>query len=280
MSVERPVVELVIEYDVGMTVEPIQAPDLRAPEDPDTESGLLSVGSLAEARWHRLNEQDADAARRRAPVSARAHAWATTLGGPRLARLLGDVDISSLTDAECVVFAQAVIRQQSWTDMMLFDVTARFTAHRPGPDPDRSFGFPAGPGVEERIQLGGEGTGGCGSFAAAEWAAALKVSRSIATRLIADSLDLCQRLPVVRLNTRAGNGDTRRARMIADHTRHLDPATLAVVEDAIAPRLATLTARQLAQLIDTVVATHDPAAAQKSHRAGPLAPGGVHRSHR
>ena len=102
------------------------------PDDADTamRNGLLSAASLAEARWQRLNEEDADDERRRAPVSARAHTWAMTLGGPKLAAMLADVDVASLSDDECVVFAQAVTRQQSWTDMMLFDVTAAFAAHR------------------------------------------------------------------------------------------------------------------------------------------------------
>jgi len=139
--------------------------------------------------------------------------------------------------------------------MMLFDVTAAFAAHRPD---DRHFGFPRGPGVEERIQLVGEGTHPLGSFAASEWAAALKTSRTVATRLIADALDITARLPVVWLNTRAGNGDTRRARMIADRTRFLDPRLVALVQDAVAPILATVTVRQLERIIDQVIACHDP----------------------
>jgi len=262
-------VEQVSEYNQGMTaepVEPVEEPSADSmPDDADTamRSGLLSAASLAEARWQRLNEEDADDERRRAPVSARAHTWAMTLGGPKLAAMLADVDVASLSDDECVVFAQAVTRQQSWTDMMLFDVTAAFAAHRPGPDEtERRFGFPPGPGVERRIQLGGEDTRPLGSFAASEWAAALKVSRAIATRLIADSLDLTARLHVVMFNARAGNGDTRRARMIADRTRWLDPATLTAVQSEITPILATVTAGKLEQIIDRIVGTRDPAAAK------------------
>lgn len=249
-----------------MTAEPVEEPSADSmPDDADTatDRGPWSAASLAEARWQRLNEEDADAERRRAPVSARAHVWAMTLGGPKLAALLAGVDVESLSDDECVVFAQAVTRQQSWTDAMLFDVTARFVEHRPGPDEtERSFGFPPGPGVERRIQLGGEDTRPHGSFAASEWAAALKVSRAIATRLIADSLDLTARLHVVMFNARAGNGDTRRARMIADRTRWLDSATVAAVQSEITPILATVTTRKLEQVIDRIVGTRDPAAAK------------------
>ena len=230
--------------------------------DPDVDAERLSAAWLAEARWQRANEEDADAERRRAPVSARAHTWAMTLGGPKLAALLADVDVASLSDDECVVFAQAVTRQQAWTDALLFDVTAAFVEHRPGPDEtQRRFGFPHGPGVEERIQLGGEGTVPLGSFAASEWAAALKTSRAIATRLIGDSLDLCHRLPAISMCVRAGHGDTRRARMIADRTRFLDPRLVALVQDAVVPILAVVTARQLDRIIDQVIAAHDPASA-------------------
>lgn len=79
-----------------------------------------------------------------APVSARARVWSVTLGGPQLATLLDQVEVASLSDAECVVFAQAVVRQQSWTDARLFGVTARFATHRPGPEPAtdcESFGL-------------------------------------------------------------------------------------------------------------------------------------------
>jgi len=95
-----------------MTAEPVaEWSSGSVPDDADvvTDTGPLSAASLAEARWQRLNDEDADAARCGAPVSPRAHIWAMTLGGPKLA----DVDVASLSDAECVVFAQAVTRQQS-----------------------------------------------------------------------------------------------------------------------------------------------------------------------
>jgi hypothetical protein len=212
-------------------------------------------------RWDVLTDRERWA---RPVLTDRQRAWAATRGGPRLAQLLADVDLATLTDAETLAYAQAVRRQQSWTDSLLLAATRRFAAHRPGPDPQQESLLA---GTEHRVQLGGELTPGVGSFAVAEWAVALRITHTAAQRLIADALDLTFRLSGVAMAARIGHTDTTRARMVATLTRELPAELAADLEQRLIPHLATLTRRRLEAMIDRLLETQAPQLRQQRAEA-------------
>jgi hypothetical protein len=128
--------------------------------------------------WDVLNAEDRHA---RPEVSDRQRVWSSTKGGPRLAALLAEVAVDTLTASETISFARAVHRQQSWTDSLLLRASERFVHHRPGPEPHQES---LAPGSEQRVVLGGEGCPGMGSFAIAEWAVGLRITRTAAHHLM------------------------------------------------------------------------------------------------
>ncbi len=188
--------------------------------------------------------------------------WSNIPSGSALAQALADTDVATLDDDECVEFARAVQRQRAWTDRFLVDVTKRFTEHRPGPS-DREHRRWSAPGSEERIAPGGDPEQTVGSFAAAEWGPAVGLSTAAARRLIADALDLTERLGAIRFLVRLGLCDLARARMVATATRDLSRETVAVVQLELLPLLGTLTYHQLRRIVDRVVARVEPAALEE-----------------
>lgn len=198
-----------------------------------------------------------DAVRRHArpEVSERQRFWTATKGGPRLAALLADVDVDTLTATETISFARAVQRQRSWTDSLLLRASERLVHHRPGPEPHQES---LAPGSEKRVVLGGEGCPGIGSFAVAEWAVALRITRSAAHHLIGDALDFAHRLQGVAMAARIGHTDTARARMVASATRDLTAELTADLEELLIPHLGRLTRRRLERMIDRLLAEKAP----------------------
>ena len=213
---------------------------------------MTSLALIERDRWDVLTDRERWV---RPVLTDRQRAWAATRGGPRLAQLLADVDPHTLTDTEAVAYAQAVQRQQSWTDSLLLASTRRFVEHRPGPDREQESLLA---GTEQRVHLGGELTPGVGSFAIAEWAVALRIPRTAAQRLIADALDLTHRLSGIAMAARIGHTDTARARMVATLTRELPAELAADLEELVIPLLATLTRRRLEAMIDRLLEVKAP----------------------
>jgi hypothetical protein len=189
----------------------------------------------------------------------RVRAWEETAVGPELAEQLGAVEVGSLSDAECLAYAQAVARQQAWTDSLLVAATARFAAARPDGDPQvHPPEVAPPPGAETTVALGGHGAPLAASFTPAQWGAAMGVSTCAARRRMADALDLVHRLPGVWMSLNYGWCDLARARMVATCTRELSEATTCLVQQEVVPILATLTLAQLRQIIEELAATTEP----------------------
>ena len=114
------------------------------------------------------------------------------------------------------------------------------------------------PGLERLVQVGGVGTPEVAEFAAAELAAVLGVSTWSGQRLVADALDLRHRLP--RLWARVQVGEVRPyvARQVADRTRRLSLAAVAVVDDAAARVGDRLTGTRLEKVVEAAILTADP----------------------
>ena len=189
----------------------------------------------------------------------RVRTWEETFAGPELAEQLALVDVASLSDAECLAYAQAVARQQAWTDSLLVAATARFAAVRPAGDAQMHPPEVAPPpGTEVTVALGGAGAPLAASFTPAQWGAALGISTHAARHRMADALDLIHRLPGVWMSLNYGWCDLSRARMVAACTRDLSEATTGLVQQQVLPVLSTLTLAQLRQIITRLTATAEP----------------------
>jgi hypothetical protein len=101
------------------------------------------------------------------------------------------------------------------------------------------------------------------SLAAAEIAAALHIPHRTAAVRIDHADELVAELPTACRALRTGRIDQRRARVIADGTRCLNPAARAAAEAAVTPLAADRLPAQLAELLDRAVIAADPQAAHQ-----------------
>ncbi|SDP16781.1 protein of unknown function [Nakamurella panacisegetis] len=103
-------------------------------------------------------------------------------------------------------------------------------------------------------------------LAATEIAAALRQSHRTAARRVNAAVEMLDELPDTLDALRAGLIDRRRAEMIAQRTRNLDPENRRKVEALILPLASTRTAQQLRPMIDRRVLRADRDAAVKRAR--------------
>ncbi|HET9828553.1 MAG TPA: hypothetical protein VFQ11_08595, partial [Nocardioidaceae bacterium] len=125
----------------------------------------------------------------------------------------------------------------------LLALVVRFVDLHPPVDPDaaasmdldrplaRSGGRDPGPG---RVGLGGPGTPGIDSDAAVELAAVLGVSYRAVLGLLAESVELCHRLPRLWALVQAGVLQGWKARRVAQHTTGLSSAAVGFVDQHLA----------------------------------------------
>ena len=99
--------------------------------------------------------------------------------------------------------------------------------------------------------------------AAAEVAAALRVSPISATRRVSQAVDFTDGLPVTLTALQRGVIDRGRSLVIADRTQNLPPGLRRRVEDVVVPKATTRNAGQLRGIVDRAVIAADPAAAKK-----------------
>ena len=166
--------------------------------------------------------------------------------------MLAVVHIERLDADATLTYVQAVRRQQAWTESLGLEAVAHFAELRDSV-PERGI-----PGAEELVQLGGEGTPECGSFAADELGPELRVSRHSAARLMADALDLKHRLPGLLMTLRTGGTDAFRARTVASLTRECSAETAAKVEDRVLRRMDRLSRGQVARIVEETLAVAQP----------------------
>ena len=103
--------------------------------------------------------------------------------------------------------------------------------------------------------------------AAAEVAAALRVSPISADRRVSQAVDFTDGLPVTLTALQRGVIDRGRSLVIADRTQNLPPDLRRRVEDVVVPKAATRNAGQLRGIVDRAVIAADPAAAKKRQQA-------------
>ena len=124
------------------------------------------------------------------------------------------------------------------------------------------------PGMEQLVQLGGDGTPEVAEFAPAELGAELAMSPFAARQLIADALDLRHRLPALWARVQAGEVKPWIARKTADATRNVSAEVAAVVDRRVTKWAHSLSWGRLEHIITAAVIAADPAAADhKAHQA-------------
>jgi hypothetical protein len=179
--------------------------------------------------WDVLNAEDRHA---RPEVSDRQRVWSSTKGGPRLAALLAEVAVDTLTASETISFARAVHRQQSWTDSLLLRASERFVHHRPGPEPHQES---LAPGSEPACRARRRGVPGHGVVRdRGVGGRAADHADGGAPPHAADALDFAHRLQGVAMAARIGHTDTARASMVATTTRQLSAELAADLEERLA----------------------------------------------
>ncbi len=131
-----------------------------------------------------------------------------------------------------------------------------------GVDPDSH----ALPGMEQLVQLGGDGTPEVAEFAPAELGAELAMSPFAARQLIADALDLRHRLPRLWGRVLAGEVKPWIGRKTADATRAVPAEVAAEVDRRVTKWAHALSWGRLEHIIAATVIAADPAAAQQQAR--------------
>jgi hypothetical protein len=177
--------------------------------------------------------------------------------GPELVAGLAAVDPGALDEVAALEYALAMDRQRSWCEARRFEALVTY-AHARGDVDDN----PA-PGAARLVRLGGEGTPPVDEFASSELAAAGRLSEHTARAHLATALDLHHRLPGVLALLMAGVIPGWRAKLVAEATRELTVAQVALAEQRILPLLPGLGARRLTELVRQVVVDTDPDAARQ-----------------
>ncbi len=103
--------------------------------------------------------------------------------------------------------------------------------------------------------------------AAAEVAAALRVSPISANRRVSQAVDFADELPATLTALQCGVIDRGRSLVIAERTQNLPPGLRLRVEDVVVPKAASRNAGQLRGIVDRAVIAADPAAAKKRQEA-------------
>jgi hypothetical protein len=119
-------------------------------------------------------------------------------------------------------------------------------------------GESARPGRERARRIGGPGTPEVAEFAAATLAGRLGVSTISASRLMADALDVCHRLPQLWARVQSGQVRVHLARLVARKGRDLSPEQAAYLDSRVAPYAdGRLTWTRFQALVEGTVATAD-----------------------
>ncbi len=132
-------------------------------------------------------------------------------------------------------------------------------------DPDGPDGH-ALPGMEQLVQLGGDGTPAVAEFAPAELGAELAMSPYAARQLIGDALDLRHRLPLLWGRVLAGEVKPWIGRKTADATRAVSAEVAAVVDRRVTKWAHSLSWGRLENIIAAAIIAADPTAAQQLAR--------------
>jgi len=167
--------------------------------------------------------------------------------GPYLAAILSSIDPSRLSGHDTVILLKSLARLISHFQASMYQ-TIDEVGHR------------SGPSMEKMSELS--------EHAAAEVAAALRLTRRSADLETGLAADLSRRRPEVLASLRNGDLDLRRARTIVANVSHLEDDLADHVVECVLPIAPRLTTGQLAARIQKLAIEIDPESAQKRRREG------------
>lgn len=167
--------------------------------------------------------------------------------GPCLSAILSTIRPSALSGHDAVTVLKAMSKLVSHNQASLYQMIEEI-AHRDGP------------GMVKNMDAN--------EFAAAEVAAALRLTRRSAALETDLAADLCRRRPEVLASLRIGDIDLRRARVIVKNVSHLEDTLADEVVERVLPFAHRLTTGQLAARIQRLAIEVDPESAQKKRREG------------
>jgi len=127
-------------------------------------------------------------------------------------------------------------------------------------DPRTDPGHTRVPGCDRLVTVGGEGTPPLRQLSLAELGIAFDCHTNAARSLVADTLDLQHRLPLIWAAAQALRCEIWVVRQVARMTRQLPMDAVGLVDVALAPVLATLPAGRLLSLAEAKVIEADPEA--------------------
>lgn len=165
--------------------------------------------------------------------------------GPYIAAILSSMDPARLSGHDTVTVLKALSKLVSHFQAGLYQ-TIEEVGHRRGPGMEK---------VSETVD-----------HAAAEVAAALRLTRRSADIERGLAADLSRRRPGVLKSLRNGDIDLRRARVIVNNVSHLEDDLAEQVVECVLPIAPKLTTGQLAARIQKLVIEVDPESAQKRRR--------------
>src|SRR5262245_47590935 len=182
----------------------------------------------------------------REPIAESVAGLADLPVGPGLGAALAPLNLSTLTDSQCIDLIQAWYRQNNHVRAQLFAVLAE-VMHRGQADTSiRTQQWP-------------------GEFAADEVRAALVLTRDAAQTLCQLAQDVVRRLPAVQEAFAAGVLDQPRVRVFSDWTSDLSKAHTTAIVSALLPRAAQLTTAQLIAEIQRHAIALDPGWARRRY---------------
>jgi hypothetical protein len=118
-------------------------------------------------------------------------------------------------------------------------------------------------GGERVVGLAGDGAPLVAEFALADLATALRLTQGAARALMADTLELRHRLPLVWARIHDGRLQAWRARRIAQHTTTLSRQAAAWVDRQVAPIAHKISPGRLERLVGAAILKFDPGSADQ-----------------
>ena len=180
----------------------------------------------------------------------------------------GGPDVSGMSAAqlaaECVVDTHRLLQHAG---CQMLQLAAAWADSHPKLNPQlNEFGRPC-PGSDRGRVFGAESNPEASEFCPIEFGALQATSTVSAALLIADALDLRQRLPLIWQRVEAGEVNPAKARRVAQATRALSEEAAGLVDRGIVDHLDTLPWTRFLLVLSALVIQADPHAAEMKAKA-------------
>ena len=175
---------------------------------------------------------------------------------------LGGLDVSGLSArqlAECVVDTHRLLQS---TGCQMLQLAAAWADSHPKLDPELNDFGRLRPGSDRGRVFGAQSNPEASEFCPIEFGALQATSTASAALLIADALDLRQRLPLIWRRVEEGEVNPAKARRVAQATRALSEEAAGVVDRGIVDHLVTLPWTRFLLVLSALVIQADQNAAE------------------